>query len=401
MADDFQDAEASFAASIATAPPAASIASSEPPPPAAPPGSTIELPLESLGQPTVNLTPGLESPPPAPAAPPTPTEPQAPAAEEEPAAPAIQPKASLPEGTPRNYRVAAKDPVEALALQLRVRNPDMSLGDAWTRAQTELGVAPAPAAAPAAAPEPPAPAENPLATLDARLAAIDTESSGLDPIIDAAEIRRLDLEARQLLVQRQDLVAEVRVQEALAARQQEAQTANEVDTAIAEAMAAAKEAFPQLADPQSEFSAAYAAAHEQMVAADDPLLGTPDYEVRLAKMVAGDLFAQGKLAPAATSPGAQPTPGSPSPTAPAHAPARTAPAPAGVAPVPGSAMSAEHRIQVQAADPAAQIAQEIAQASASGDFEAAEQAFAKGATGGRSAPVPSGFSISIGGQRVA
>lgn len=415
MTDEFAEIEASHATAAATAPPAAEVAAAEPPPPVAPPGTTVEMSLEQFSAPAVNLTPGLETPPtpaapapqpPAPVVPPAaPAAPEppapAPAAEEEPAAPVVAPKTPLPEGTPRNYRVAAKDPVEALALQIRVRNPDISLGDAWARAQTELGVAPAAPAAPEApqhqAPPPPA---DPLAELDARLQAIETEKNDLDPIIDAAELRRLDNEAFSLLRNRTDLVAERRVQDVLASRDTEAQQANAADAAIAASLAAAQAAFPQLADPNSEFSQAYTAAHERMVAAEDPLLGHEDYEVRLAQMVAGELFSQGKLTPAATSPGAPP-PGSPPTAAPASAPASTAPAPAGVAPVPGSAMSAEHRIQVQATDPAQQLAAELAQAQASGDFEALEAAHAKAVGGGRPAPANSGFSISIGGQRVA
>lgn len=416
--DEYQAAEALLQSEMLSAPPQASLSDGALPPPAPPPGGSVDISLEALQHqqelaaqaaaapaPPVEpqpLDPALQSahPPadPAPAAQP-PAPPAAPE-EPEPPEPVVRAKEPLPDGMPRNYRVAAKDPVEALALQLRVRNPDMDLGAAWSRAQQELGITPAAAPAATPSPAPAAPEPSPLQTLDARLQEIRAEQKNLDPIVDAAALQALNSEAIDLAIQRADLAAEAKAAELLAQRERDFTEASEVDAIIAAQRAEAERVFPALADPASELSQTYARLDEQMRASNDPLLSVEDYEMRLAQMAAGTLAAQGKNphpAAAATTPGTA-TPSGPPSQVPASRPASMAPAPAGVVPVPGAMQSREHSIQVQAASPQQQAEQAFAQAAAGDDFAAAEAALGMALTGGRAAPSSApGFSISVGG----
>lgn len=323
-----------------------------------------------------NAAPALPAVPAEPAAPAAPAEPvPSPAAgDEEPAPPVLHPsaKSTLPDGMPRNFRLAAQDEAEALAFQIRKSNPNMHMRDALAQAEHQLGIQqPAPSATPSSAesPAPSAPAD-PVAELDARLKELRDERKGLNPALDAESFTAITEQIEDLNSQRSEARARAQYE---AAQQRQADIATE--------MASAEDQFNQVAgvfadlqDDSSEFAQRFAALHNANVSSNSPLLETADYETALARQVAGEFLMLGKPFQvrngAATTPAVPPMntpPGTP-PAAPAPATAGTAPAPAAMAPLPGNpAPTSAHRVIVQSADPLVAAQQQIASAAAAGD----------------------------------
>lgn len=306
---------------------------------------------------------------PAPAPSPAPTP-----ADDEPPAPVLHPsaKTALPEGMPRNFRLAAQDEAEALAFQIRKSNPNMHMREALAQAEKQLGIAPAPAASPAApaAPEPPAAPADPVAVINGKIATLEAELADLNPAFDATEWKDKSLEIARLGREQATLIAK---QEALAVLQQQQQIQQEIQTAEQQFAAVAAH-FTDLQDENSAFAREFARLHNANIASNSPLLEDANYERTLAAQVAGAFLLEGKpftVKGAATTPTpSQPTPGSP-PAAPAAPTApRTAPAPAAMAPLPSALPTREHRVTVQPADPAANHEQRMYAAAAEGDLEA-------------------------------
>jgi len=312
----------------------------------------------------------LPDPVPAPA-PAAPTEP----ADDEPAAPVLHPsaKSALPEGMPRNFRLAAQDEAEALAFQIRKSNPNMHMREALAQAEQQLGIQ-APSSTAPAAPvvEPPAAPADPLATLETQIKELREQRKGLNPALDGESFTDLTEQIEDLTAQRAEMKARSSFNESL---QHQQAVATELDAAEAQFNEVAG-VFEDLRDDQTEFAQRFAALHNANVQKNSPALEDENYERTLAAQVAGEFMLQGKtfkVKGAATTPASSPTnpPGTP-PAVSQTVPRSTAPAPASMAPLPGNhtAPTSEHRVIVQSADPQAAAQQQIASAAAAGDTAA-------------------------------
>lgn len=305
------------------------------------------------------------APAPAPAAEPAP-------ADDEPPAPVLHPsaKSALPEGMPRNFRLAAQDEAEALAFQIRKSNPNMHMREALAQAEQQLGIqaptSPAPAA-PAA--EPPAAPADPVTELEQQIKTLREQRKGLNPALDGESFTELTEQIEDLTAQRAELKARTSFHESL---QHQQAVAAELSAAEAQFNEVAG-VFEDLRDETTEFAQRFAQIHNANVQNNSPALEDENYERTLAAQVAGEFMLQGKtfkVKGAATTPARSPTnpPGTP-PAVSQPAARSTAPAPAAMAPLPGShtAPTSEHRVIVQPADPQAAAQQQIVSAAAAGD----------------------------------
>ena len=328
------------------------------------------------------------------AAPALPAVPAAPAAAEP--IPATAPVPPVNEGTPAPFdptkeldptlsknwrlgddlRVTAQNAVEQTAFKLRkqanAEGRNLSLGEAEQEAYKVLGLT-LPAAPAATPPASSVVDEPPVLTVAETLAAQIQELRAERKALNAA----LDSELyTHLTEQIEDLTGQVSVVRAQAefesAQRHQQDIAAEMQSAEAQFNRVAS-VFTDLQDDNSEFAQRFAALHNANVSSNSPMLEGSDYEIVLARMVAGEFMEIGKpfkVNSAATTPAASPVntpPGTP-PAAPAPATARTAPAPAAMAPLPGNpAPTSEHRVIVQSTDPLVAAQQQIASAAAAGD----------------------------------
>ncbi|MEZ5386469.1 MAG: hypothetical protein R3F13_13235 [Prosthecobacter sp.] len=195
--------------------------------------------------------------------------------DDEPPAPVVHPSAkpALPEGMPRNFRLAAQDEAEALAFLIRKSNPNMHMRDALVQAEKQLGLSPAAPAAGTAPASPPAPTPptDPVAEIDTQIAALETQLGELNPALDAEEYRRVNLEINKLGRQQAALIAK---QEALEQIEQRDAIAQELTAAEAQ-FAEVADKFEDLKDESSEFSQAFAALHNRNVQTNSPCSKIP------------------------------------------------------------------------------------------------------------------------------
>ncbi len=315
------------------------------------------------GQPGGGAAPGVQAAPETPA--PAPLSPAPVTQEPVPAAP--QPGIAIG----KSVRLVPTDAVDVAAAEIKKNNPGLSLHEAVDQARQKLGVqptaTPAPAA-PAPAPTQQAP-ETPAAELTpalARMEAIATEIGELNPIIDAAEIQQLQLEAMRLqpvavkeqaTLQLQQLMQD---QASLTAEQQEA------EAAIARSWQSATTTFPTLAQDNSPLRDAYEDRMEELRQSTNPsdlaILEHPECEVLVASMCAARLGASAFAPAAVAQPGGNPNapvPGSPAP----HTPLPTAP-PRSVLPVVPGFASGDHTqlAGLRPADPNADLQTRLAAA---------------------------------------
>lgn len=325
----------------------------------------------------------LPDPTPAPAAEPAPAPTPA---DDEPAAPVLHPsaKSALPEGMPRNFRLAAQDEAEALAFQIRKSNPNMHMREALAQAEQQLGIQPT---APAAPTTPAAPAD-PVTELETQIKTLREQRKALNPALDGESYTELSEQIEDLNTQKAELKARSSFNESI---QHQQAVAAELTAAEAQFNEVAG-VFEDLRDDSTEFATAFFEEHKLNNAAADKeergekltpeekyrvaFIATETYEIDLAEKIAGRfqrLNKTFKVKGAATTPASSPT--NPPGTPPAVSPAvirSTAPAPASMAPLPGNhtAPTSEHRVIVQPADPQAAAQQQIASAAAAGDSAA-------------------------------
>lgn len=265
----------------------------------------------------------------APAPAPAPAETPAPAPEPAPANPQ-----ALREDLAKNFRITAQDAIEQTALKLRRAEPGMSLMQALVKAHEELGLpapmqanAPVPPVAqPAPAPEP-EPQPSPLEASKSKLDAINARLEGLHPTFDADEWKKADRERQEALAEQIRLETEERVQQQF----QQQYAAQE----IARVEAQVRSEFAVLADPSDPFTIAYEAQKNQLLAtASDEVVGSPTFELDLARSLAAQFAARGYQISART-------PSGPAAPAATTAPAPTAP-PAPVTQQPAPAAASQH-----------------------------------------------------------
>lgn len=272
-----------------------------------------------------------------------------------------------------DVRVTAQNAVEQTAFKIRrsaqASGQTMSLGEAEQEAYRQLGLMVPATIAPAAQPaaeveEEPAPS-SPLDELEAEIQALREEFDTLDPVMD-------DVRYREVIALREDKISERAELRALERFHQATQEREEVSAAAqaGEAQfAEVAERFEDLKDPSSPFHQRFAELHNANVRADSAALADENYERNLAAQVAGEFLLAGnpfKVKSAANAPAASP---SRTPQA-SHSQAanRTAPAPASMSALPGNyAPTSEHRVTVQATEPAQIQQQQLNQAIAGGD----------------------------------
>lgn len=289
----------------------------------------VEAPAPEAAAPNAGAVPegqpGGTSPPGGQAAPevPAPAPLSSPAATPAPEAPKAEP-APAPT-TPgiavgKSVRLIPTDNIDVLAAELKKNNPGMSFHAACDAAREQLGVRPAAPAAPVAPAtahaQTPAAPETQAAELSpalARMEAIAGEIATLNPIIDAAEIQQLQIEAMRLQPQAVKEQATLQVQQlmqdqaTLTAEQQEAQAA------IERSWKDATDAFQTLAQVDSPLREAYEDRMEELRQSNNPadlaILDLPNCEFIVASMCAARLGA-GAFAPSAAvaQPGGAPAP---------------------------------------------------------------------------------------------
>lgn len=327
-----------------------------------------------------------------PTPPPAPAPVQAPAPTPEPPAPAPQPPApNIPEDIERRYYMRGLTEAQQLTVAIMANNRDLTPLEAAQLAQQRLGMGTAPAAPPSLLPaEPAAPAAPVITaeTVNAQLDTIESELQTLDPVLDSARWKELQLESTRLSRQLPSLLLHDQQQQQ-AALQQEALTA---DQTIAHYRAQAEALYPSLSDAASPVTQAYRAEYSRLVASDDPMSRLPNFEVLLATQVASSLG----ILPHSTH--------APAPAAPAPAPAPSpAPGPAPVVGMPAisgqQSTSADRVMHAPAANPAADLNAQYQQAVAADDFAAMERLSGLAAAGTITPPSaqPGGYSISISG----
>ncbi len=308
------------------------------------------------------------------------TEPTPEPAPEIPAAPApFDPTKELDPNLAKNWRVgndvrvAAQNAVEQTAFQIRrsaqAEGKTMSLGEAEQEAYRQLGLmvpaATASTAQPAAEIEQePAPA-SPLDTLEAEIKALRDEFETLDPVMD-------DVRYREVLTERENKnlqLAELRAIERFERTIQEREQVSVAAQAGEAQFKALSDVFEDLKDTSTPFHQRFVELHNANVRADSATLANEDYEEKLVAQIAGEFLLKGtpfKMSNAANAPAASPsrTPQAP----PSQAAKSTAPAPASMSALPGNyAPTSEHRVTVQATEPAQVQQQQLNQALAGGD----------------------------------
>ena len=404
--------EQSSAAAMTTAPAAAPVHMPEPVP-----GTTVNVTLALDGSllsttesqtSTTDLQPYPEYVPPvAPAAPvpevptaPAPEVPAAPVPNSEPGTENREPPVHIPDSTPRRvYTHAGMTPENKLLLGLIDANPGLGMDAILAAANTQLGRTTTQTPAPQAQPNSePRTEHRELPSFDAvntRLDEIGAQLETLDPVVDANEWKKLNLEHNKLTRQ----LPTLQIQQA----QQQLTEDQQTDAFIAQTRSEVSQSYPQITpavfaiieDPQQPLSAitdpfaqAFAARYRQDQASGSPLLSAPDYESLVASSIAqqhGILPASRQPAPVATSPGAQ----APAPTAaPAQRPAQPTMQQPGLAPVAampaisGTQHTSADRVTTQPANPLANVQLEYQQAVAANDFEGMERLSGIMASGG-------------------
>ncbi len=272
-----------------------------------------------------------------------------------------------------DLRVTAENAVDQMAFKLRrearTEGRTLSLAEAERAAYEKLGLvvpsATAPAAQPAAEVEQaPAPA-NPLDTLEAEIKALRDEFETLDPVMD-------DVRYREVIALREDKISERAELRALERFNQATQEREEISAAAQAGEAqfkALSDVFEDLKDTSTPFHQRFVELHNANVRADSATLANEDYEEKLVAQIAGEFLLKGtplKMNNAANAPAASPsrTPQAP----PSQAAKSTAPAPASMSALPGNnAPTSEHRVMVQATEPAQVQQQQLNQALAGGD----------------------------------
>lgn len=301
-------------------------------------------------------------------------------APEIPAAPApFDPTKELDPNLAKNWRVGedvrvtAQNAVEQTAFKIRrsaqAEGKTMSLGEAEQEAYRQLGLMTPAMTAPAAQPDieteqEPVPS-SPLDELEAEIKALRDEFETLDPVMD-------DVRYREVIALREDKISERAELRALERFNQATQEREEVSAAAqaGEAQfAEVAERFEDLKDPSSPFHQRFAELHNANVRADSAALADENYERNLAAQVAGEFLLAGtsfKVKSAANAPAASPyrTPQAP----PSQTAKSMAYAPASMSALPGNyAPTSEHRVTVQATEPAQVQQQQLNQAIAGGD----------------------------------
>jgi hypothetical protein len=303
------------------------------------------------GQPGGDAAPGGQAAPKAPAPAPT--------------SPVSAPQPGIAIG--KSVRLVPVDAIDVAAAEIKKSNPGLSFHESVDQARQKLGIQPVVTPAPAA--PAPAPTETPAAELTpalARMEAIATEIGELNPIIDAAEIQQLQLEAMRLqpvavkeqaTLQLQQLMQD---QASLTAEQQEA------EAAIARSWQSATTTFPTLAHDNSPLRDAYEDRMEELRQSTNPsdlaILEHPECEVLVASMCAARLGASAFAPAAVAQPGGNPNApvqGSPAP----HTPLPTA-SPRSVLPVVPGFASGDHTqlAGLRPADPNADLQTRLAAA---------------------------------------
>ena len=318
--------------------------------PSAPETPAPAAPVEAAPVQVIESAPAPAAPAPAAPAPvasaeppaPAPTAPTAPTAP----APAADPTALNPDA-PRNYRIQAQDAIEQRTLQLRAQDRSLTLPQALERAYQELGL-PAPFAPPPAPPSTPASPEpaapeapaDPLAQIEADIAARETVLADLNPALDAAEYNRINAELRKL----ERDAARLEAERAATARL-EAVTA---ESTLAQIEQNLHSQFQVLADPAHPFTIAFQAQRAQIYqTGTDEQLNDPNLELNLAQQLEKQFQTNYGLAvrpsqvssPAATTPQAPNAPVTQPPAPPAVAPAPVAQPRSAAAPLSGTPAS--------------------------------------------------------------
>lgn len=271
------------------------------------------------GQPGGNSHPGGQAAPEVPAPAPLSPPPAAPAPAEVPKAEPSPAPTTPGIAVGKSVRLIPTDNIDVLAAELKKNNPGMSFHAACDAAREQLGVRPAapsapvaPVAAPAQTPAAPETQAAELSPALARMEAIAAEIGTLNPIIDAAEIQQLQIEAMRLQPAAVKEQATLQVQQlmqdqaTLTAEQQEAQAA------IERAWQTATTTFPTLAQDNSPLREAYEDSMEELRQSTNPadlaILDHPNCEFIVASQCAARLGA-GAFAPAAVAqPGGAPAP---------------------------------------------------------------------------------------------
>lgn len=273
-----------------------------------------------------------------------------------------------------DVRVAAQNAVEQTAFQIRrsaqAEGKTMSLGEAEQEAYRQLGLmvpsaTAAPVTQPAAETETLEAPTTPLDTLEAEIKALRDEFETLDPVMDDVRYREVLTERENKNLQLAELRAVERFERTIQEREEVSAAAQAGEAQFAEVA----ERFEDLKDPSSPFHQRFAELHNANVRADSAALADENYERNLAAQVAGEFLLAGnpfKVKSAANAPAASPsrTPQAP----PSTAAKSTAPAPASMSALPGNyAPTSEHRVTVQATEPAQVQQQQLNQALAGGD----------------------------------
>lgn len=164
--------------------------------------------------------------------------------------------------------------VERRAVEIRKRNPDLSLEESMDRAKVQLGVAVDPEAEPEEPQEPQAPQQTP----QERLAELEhlLQEAGQNEGLYTAEIAQLNIEHNRLS-------AQIALEEAEAKRTREAQEAQQLQAMQAQreaskqnVIALCKHSGQDAEDPNSPIGKAIRTVFEEMQAVDHPDLYDPN-----------------------------------------------------------------------------------------------------------------------------
>lgn len=366
---------------------AASMADGEAPPAA--PVTAPAAPVEAAPVQVIESAPAPAAPAPAAPAPVASAEPPAPAPTAP--APAADPTALNPDA-PRNYRIQAQDAIEQRTLQLRAQDRSLTLPQALERAYQELGL-PAPFAPPPAPPSTPASPEpaapeapaDPLAQIEADIAARETVLADLNPALDAAEYNRINAELRKL----ERDAARLEAERAATARL-EAATA---ESTLAQIEQQLHSQFQVLADPAHPFTIAFQAQRAQLYqTGTDEQLNDPNLELNLAQQLEKQFQTNYGMAvrpqvssPAATTPQAPNAPVTQPPAPPAVAPAPVAQPRSAAAPLSGTPASVNPVTGITPPNPQEGF-QSLLRSDGPLNADAAADAMLNGFFGGQGAP---------------
>lgn len=264
----------------------------------------------------------------------------------EPAEPALSAEEAATAGEFAQGRFRIKDPQDK-ALIMYARANGMTIAEAAQAMN--------PAAAPAAAVEPPTPeptTSDAIAAKEARLADLrasinaEIDAAGESGVTVTREFRAMQQEEMDLT--RELPLLQVDHKMAVAASRRAEQ--REYDTQFTQWEEAAEQDFPALAEPAHPYFAAVAAESTRLAASTDDrdkaFLQQPDCAYLLAARVAK----QTGYKPAVGVAAAVPVPVAPTPAAPAAAPAPSA-LPRAIGAAPGSSASEAHRVTVASPTP--------------------------------------------------